>query len=590
MSIQSQTLGRWTASIDLYVNNLDYVPQLGESCLVLDNNNRIFAGCITQVVADRFLGTKHSMVFRCTAVDKSGICDHRIVAGATYSKLDEFGQPRDIADTIIRITTSYLNGEGFTLGPEIVRGAFGPQSVDYNWNFPTVTAAFDQICSNEGLVWWVDSYSVLHFSSLTNLPDAPFGLTENSNNWRNLTITRSTTAFSNKLYAVSNISVIPGSAVGSGSTGQQGLVETITWSTTSPNVVIQNGVAVGFKVSVALGTVISLTVNGNTQTVYDFANYSGQTRINSNDYLWEFHAGNNQLSWTYGFSPTGQNIVINYTPFSTQSSSSAQYGTALSPAYGGPLGRCGSGIYEGVVQVDSINDATQLNSIASAMLTRIGGVPTVADFETDYAGLLTGQLIPIDVPWSTCGDGTTAVKLMITAVSGVHMPAGQAPNGSLGTGSNFRWTIQANSNLDPGNYIKWYERLVGRTNNPLPIKKLVPARFILGNGGNLSAGNALGNPYIVNETAQLVELLMAAATPPTGQNLTIEITRAGIVIAAITMLYTQAANTLIYIPLSSDKSPWLFKGDILQFNASYQPLTTNPTPASNVSLTLNTTA
>lgn len=592
-NISGQTLGRWTATLDLYVDDGAFTPQLGQTCLILDNGKRLFAGCLNQVVIDRQLSTVHTIFYHLTATDKSGICDHRVVTGATYPMLDTNGNPVDCATVILAIVRQFLNGEGITAGPEIVAGAFGNLSSDLNWNFPSVTAAFDQICSNQGLVWWVDSYAVLHFSALTSLPVAPFSLTETSNNWRNLTTTTTTTNYWNKLYAVSNLNVIPGGGIGGGgTTGAQGYTDTITFSSTSPQVVYAPGpsgpVAVGITTSVAIGSVISMTVNGNAQTVVNFAQFNGQTRTGSNDFLWFFGSGGNQLSWTFNPGLSNQTIVIHYTPYVATNSSGAQYGTALAPQAGGnPLGTCGSGIYEGVIQVSSINNAAQLNAIAAAVLARIGGVPTTISFETDYDGLQPGQLLTAYIPLSGLPQtGSTPVKLMLTSVSGTHVPGG-GPNGSLGTGSNFRWQVQGTTNLDPGNWQKWYEQLVGRTNNPLPLLQVETAKFILGPGTSLSSGNSVTNPYAVTRTGQLSEIMIVAATPPVDQNLIVQFTRNNSVIATVTMLFTTTANQVIYVPLAAPLNIYVFKGDAINCNVIYQVVGSNPIPASNVTAQLS---
>lgn len=592
-NISAQTLGRWTARLTLYLDDHSFIPQLGQTILILDNGKRLFAGCLNDVLINRELSTISTIFYDLTATDKSGICDHRVVTGATYPMLDTNGNPVDCATVILTIVRQFLNGEGITAGPEIVAGAFGNLSSDLNWNFPSVTAAFDQICSNQGLVWWVDSYAVLHFSSLTNLPVAPFSLSETSNNWRNLTTTTTTTNYWNKLYAVSNLNVIPGGGIGGGgTTGAQGYTDTITFSSSSPQVVYAPGpsgpVAVGITTSVAIGAVISMTVNGNAQTVVNFAQYSGQTRTGPNDFLWFFGSGGNQLSWTFDPGLSNQTIVIHYTPYVATNSSGAQYGTALAPSAGGdPLGTCGSGIYEGVIQVSSINNAAQLNAIAAAVLARIGGVPTTISFETDYDGLQPGQLLTALIPLSGLPQtGSTPVQLMLTSVSGTHVPGG-GPDGSLGTGSNFRWQVQGTTNLDPGNSTKFWELLVGRTNNPIPLVQVETCTFILGPGTSVSSGNSATNPYIVTRTGQLAELKMAAATPPVDQNLVCQITDNNVIIATITMPFTTTANALIYVPLAAPLNPYVYKGSILNVNISYQVVGSNPVPASNVTLTIS---
>ncbi len=182
--IQSQTIGRWTATFDLYDATGSFAPVLGQTVLVLDFGRRVFAGCITQVVTDRFLSTADSIAYHVTAVDKSGICDHRVITGKVYPAKDIYGNPADVAGVILDIVANFLNGEGITTSGVPNDGSLGALESDLNFNFPTVTNAFDQIATLTGTVWWIDSFCVLYFASLTALPAAPFGLTETSANWR----------------------------------------------------------------------------------------------------------------------------------------------------------------------------------------------------------------------------------------------------------------------------------------------------------------------------------------------------------------------------------------------------------------------
>lgn len=587
--IQSQTLGRWTATFDLFCGDGSFIPVLGQTVLLFDNGVRLFAGCLQEVVIDRAISTLSQITYHCTATDKSAICDHRVIVGKTYPAIDPTSTlPNLIGATILDIVTNFLNGEGVLPGPEITPTAFGDLSSDLNWNFPTVTAAFDTICQNEGLVWWVDSFSVLHFSPYTDLAAAPILLTETSYNWRNLMLKQTTTSYYNKLYAVSNLNILPGSGSGGtgGGTGQTGNIETFTFTVGQPGIVpatLPNGmiIATGFNVSVSIASVLSMTVNGNAQTVYALQQYTGQTRADSNDFLWFFGQGNTQLSWTYG-PPTGATIVIDYVPASTNASN-GQYGSALNPLNpsGDPLGTCGSGVYEGVLQVQNIATQDDLNAIASAELARIQGIPNVLNFQTDYPGLAPGQLLSVYIPLIGANDGAQPLKLLVTTVSGVFVPPGPFPL----TGGSFRWDVEANSNLDPGNWTKWYERLVRATANPLPVLQYESAVFVLGPGSSLSSGNSITNPYIVGRTGALVSIQVAAATPPTDQTLVLSVTDNNVVIATIQMPPTTAANQLITVDLSMPPA-YIFAGDILNINVSYIVTGSLPIAASNVTCQL----
>ena len=585
LTIASKTLGRWNASFDLYVGDGSFVPQLGQTVLVVDHGRRLFAGCIVQLVAERLPNVSTPTTFHVTAVDKSGICDHRIVT-RTYSAVDTNGNAVDVVATILDIVANFLNGEGISVAVLPATGALGSLVADLSRSMGTVTTNFDDIASQIGLVWWIDGLGQLHFEPFDALPSAPFNITESSNNWRNLLVTTTTTNYYNKLYAVSNLNVVPGSGSGGGGTaGQAGNTETFTFTVGQPGVVSVldssgTAVAVGILASVGIGAIISMTVAGHDQTVYAFDAFAGQTRANSNDYVWVYATGGTQLSWTFA-PPAGATIVLKYTPGSATSVSTAQYGTALAPQSGGhPLGTCGSGVYEGVVQVTSISDQGQLNAIAAAELARIGGVPTVVDYETDVPGLQPGQLQTVNVPNAQASNLT----IMLTQVSGTWIPGGlSAENGA------FRWAVQGTTNLDPGgSYEKWFERLIRRTENALPLLTYEYPTFVLGSGSSLSGGTSATNPYIVGKTGQLVGVSVAASTPPTGQDLILSVTyNGGAIIATIQMPAGTAANTPISQTIDRTLAAWVYKGSVLNVNVSYAVSGSNPVPASGVTLKLS---
>lgn len=588
VTIQSQTIGRWKATFALEVGAGigGYQPQLGQTVLMVDAGARVFAGCITDKITDRHAWTTNQITYHCTAVDKSGICDHRRVTGKTYTA------GTDVRSVILDLVANFLNGEGITTQGVPIDGSLGTLGADLKLNFPTVTSALDQIAQQTGTVWWIDVFGVLTFASMAQLPAAPFTLTETSLNWRNasghygLTMRETTTDYWNKLYAVSNLNILPGSGSGgSGSGGAgSGNTETFTWTADGPGIqTITNSsgvrVATAIVCSSPIGSITSLKVNGVAQTAVDFGAYAGQTPSGA-DLLWLW-AGPATGSPAQFVSPTvlpsaGATIVVNYVPAVATSSSIAQYGTALAPAnpQGAPLGTCGSGIYEGVIQVQNISRQSDLNAIALAELNRIGGIPKVIDFETDFPGLQPGQQLSINIPLS----GINNLHTLVTSVNGVFIPP------TLANGGSIRWQVQARSNLDPGNWVKWYERLIERTQNALPVLQYEEAVFILGSGTTLSGGTNLANPYIVGRTGLAVELLVAAGTPPTGQDLILTINRNGAFLATVTLPAGTAANALVTKAIPAASALYLYARDVLNVTASYSVTSGSPVKAAAVTL------
>lgn len=570
--LESQTIGRWKLTFALEVPGGcgELLPAVGETVQIIDYGRRLFAGCMVDVALDRYLSMETRTVFRCVAADKSAICDHRVVTGISFATGD------DVAAAILTIASNYLNGEGIDTS-NIIAGTLGTFSADPKFNFPTVTGAFDQIAGLTGLVWWIDVDGFLTFTSLNDLPPAPFGLTETSDNWRpvggsvGLKVSWSLTDYYNKLFAVSNLNVLPGAGGGGGTIGA-GKTETFTWQVDAPGTIKAFDGAVwrctGIVTSSAIASVTALTVNGIPQTFFDLNNFPGPTPTGPPDYYWQYlGAAGVANGITPGNGPYPQylppepsTVVITYIPYVATSSSAAKYGTALRPAVGEGFGTCGSGWFEGVVQVKDISTQESLDAIAEAALSRIGGVPRVVMFETDYAGLAPGQALSIDLPLS----GIPSLTTLITQVAGIMIPGLPGPDGGT-----FRWTVEARSNLDPGNWIKWYERLIARTANPLPVLQYEECTFVLGAGSALSGGVSVTNPYIVGRTGKVVELLVAAATPPVGQDLVLTVYNGAAILSQITLPAGTPANVLVTQTIPASVALYVFARDVLNVSASY---------------------
>ncbi len=560
-SITSQTIGRWRCEFGFEVANgvSGYSPEIGQSVLIVDHGYRAFAGCITEYRIERLMMTSYQIKYHCTAVDKSGLCDHRIVKGSSYP----IGS--DVVTVIIDIATNYLTGEGISLGTLPPVGALGTLGVPLPLNYVTVTNAFDQVANASGTVWWVDSYAQLHFDNLLNLPAAPIELTETSRNWQYLVVTPTTTDYYNVLYAVSNLNILPGSGAGSG--GGSGNTETFTLTPGAPGVLsFPDGTIFGIQCSAAIGSIQSLTVNGSPATFQDAGAFAGTFT----DWTWSGPASGNpsSLVTTSVVYPPAATLVIVYVPWLSTGSSLAQTNPPLTPP-----GRCGSGIYEGVIQVQNIADQPSLDAIAAAALERIGGIPVTASFQTTWPGLAPGQVITADIPLSAM-----VGQFLITGMSGAFVPP------ELDHGGSFWWTVECRNNLDPGNWIKWFERLIGRTANPLPVYSYERASWVLGAGSTLAGGVPAVNPYIVGNTGKVVDISIAAATPPTNQDLFIFVEADGSPVAQITMPGGSPANVSITYEIPPEVLTYVFQGQVLTLEVVYQITGVSPTRAANVTV------
>lgn len=590
-TITSQTLGRWTLNLDLFDDTGNFAPAIGQTVQITEGGYLLFAGCIQTVQYARLMGTVKSIIFHVTATDKSGICDRRIVPVIT------FPAGSDVAQTILSIVANNLNGEGITTTPQSVPGGLGSLSSDLTFNYDTVTDAFNQIGTLSGTIWYVDPTGVLFFNSFANLPAAPFSLVENGGNFRSLTVAPTNIDYANKIYAVSNLTTLPGSgSSGGGGGGGTGIGSTTeTYVTTVGNIgvlVLPDGTTIyGIQTTLPIGTLYSITVNGFPQTVVELTEWSGQEPVFSTDdfgpWFWTSNGQSVTLSVLSGaaFPIAGATLVINYTPYT--SNAQASVGEALTPvdpATGGTLGTCGSGIYELAIQVQNVSSVDDLNAIAQAELVKRGGTQIQITFQTDKPGLLPGQLLNVNIPNLYLNNKNFLISYM----------QGIAQAGVLEFGSRFQWEVRAVTNEDPGNWFQWYANVLNQAANALPVPNYEDADFVLAPGSSLAGGNVATNPYIVKNTGKLLVMFAAAGIPPVNQDLNIFFFVNGQRIPGqVTIAGGSTANQSHAFQFPTTNPLYVFntatENDVITIGVSYTVTGPSPTPASNVSATLRWT-
>ena len=601
-TITSQTIGRSTCTFDIWVPDGSYSPALGQVVVITELGATVFAGCIDTMVADRELGTVNGVTWHITALDKSSICDHRICTAATYAA------GNDVATTINAIVTNFLNGEGITTGGVPDDGSLGDLTSDLILNYDTVTDAFNQIATQSGTVWWIDQYGVLYFSSEAILPAAPFQLDETTTNvdsaggggsLSSCTVTQTlsgagvTTGYRNTQYVVSNLNILPGSGTGGSSdvTGQTGVTETFTFEIGQPGIV--SGYVGGteyplfFTTSLPISSVIGITVNGVDQTVYEVSNNTGEEYEGTDDYVWFYNSvntvagasGSNQGVTAQGVLavPAGAAIVIQYAPGAVNATNAAasSAGAAFVPSEGS-FGTCGSGIYESVLQVQNISTQDDLNAIAEAELSKAGGIPFILNCYTNKSGLFVGM--EVNALFPKLGLGSSPFPLLITAITRTANSSIPLPDGSI-----FTTAVTAVSNLDPGNWITYFANIVALGENPLPVLQYQEPTFILAPSGSLTSGVVTVNPYIVGRTGLLCEVMAAAGSPPTGQDLQIEILDNDLSIW--TIVIPAGSTSLVDDLVPASAAIYIYAKDILGISVSYINITSgSPTNAANVTV------
>lgn len=580
LRIYSQTIGRGQATFDLYDPNFDLDIELGQTVLIVEGSLRLFAGCISLLAPEIFEGNPFR-IWHITAVDKSGIFDHRTVLAPFYLA------GTDAADVIRDLFTNPsscnppLSLEGITLNN--LPATLGPLSSDLSINKQTVTQVINSVTTNVGAVWWIDTTSDLHAVFIPDLGTAPFGLTATSGNFRRAAMTATLQSYRNKEYVVSDRAVTPGP----NSTGIVGTPITETWTLPQQLANDLGYLPLSIVTNFPMLKVTELKVNLVPQAVYIGTTFPP---INFRHVWWYFPQTNYLIppnaananpfadpSPTSADPSPGDVVEISY--IAPQQNAQVVTQDPLAPSFG----TCGSGVYEYTDQVKGIVYQSDLNAFAQAFLARFGVIPKSLTFETDKPGLFVGQRLPVNLPHL---DLSPADVMLITTVDMTAL------EGILEFSSRFRATVTATNTADQGNYIAWWEALVGRTENATPVPRYEQVNFVLGGGGSISAGVVQSNPYVVQNTGQVFIGYAIALNAPLDQDLTLDIVSAAqgsIFSNGPTPLIIPAGSTsLVKISqFTDDPAPfYLYKDDTLTAVATYSSLGASPVPASQVTLGL----
>lgn len=580
LRVYSQTIGRGTATFDIYDQNGSLSIQLGQTILIQEFGIRLFAGCIVTLVPELFMKPPAGsfLIWHVTAVDKSGIFDHRVCLAPFYlAGTDAADVIRDLFSNPASCNPP-LSEEGITLNNLPV--SLGPLSTDIVINKWYVTQVINAVMTDVGGVWWIDTTSDLHAQLLADIGAAPFSITMTSRNFRKAANVASLVDYRNKEYVVSDRPVEPDNAV----PGITGTPTVETWTLPQQLANDLGYLPLSIVTNFPMRKVTGLKVNGVSQPVYVGTQFPF---INLRHVWWYFPETN------FLIPPNVQNQNIFPDPPVTSADPSS--GDVVEVSYLAPtqasgvviidplapaLGTCGSGIYEHVEQVKGITKQSSIAAIATALLARSGVIPKVLQFETDKPGLFVGQRLTVDLPTIDLA----ATTLMITSVDGTALDAVHG----LGYGSRFRWQITATNTQDLGNWINWFERFVARTQNALPVPRLRAYNWW---DQNLNAGIPLEPPTFVLDTGQVFKCAVQALNPPTDQDVTIDIVslqQGSILGGPVTLTIPAGSTALIEITqFTNDPAPFfLFQGDSLTRSITYAVTGPSPVNAANVKLVL----
>lgn len=343
-----------------------YEPWIGASIEVFDGSPDVFNGTIDDVVkgSNPLAGKQY---FDISCVDKSQLADKRLVA-TSYSSLTA-------GEIVKQIVSEWMAGDGVTVN----HVQDGPMVEKVVFNYQPASRCFDDLCNLTGFKWFIDADKDLWFYERKTY-DAPWGLTDTSNNFSGFKIRRTRERYRNKQY-------VRGAR-----------------SETSPRTeaFVGDGAQKTFTLAYEVSEVDIITVNGAAQVIgvvgtpgCDWFYEKGSRTISQAD-------GNTALTATdllavsyIGFFP----IVAVVTHSSEVASRASVEG--------------GSGLYEDVEIDESIESQVQAQQLASAQVKLYGKLPRLIEFRTESPGLKAGMMIPIKLSRFNLND-----KFLVYSVKG----------------------------------------------------------------------------------------------------------------------------------------------------------------------------
>lgn len=406
LSISGSLGTRTTASLQ----TVDHPPfadwvEVGQVVEIRDEtSNLIFAGTVDSV-EEEIDASERIRVKRLACVDYTQIADRHLVA--YVYKPDEDHPTIYAGDVIKDIVTRFFVYGGVSEGIDTSPVEDGPAIEKLVFNYIPASQAFDDIAELAGYIWYIDYEKRLHFTP-KDRNTAPFGLTETSQNWRNLKISESRDLYRNRQI------VRAGTALTDERT----------------DTVIAAADQKLFEVSYPVGTASAVTVNGVPKTLGVSGLHEGR------DYYWSY--GSNVL--TAEVAPgTGAAVALTYRgmfPILVDERLDTEILTRR--ALEG-----GTGVYEAIADDPAINVQNVAVTKALAYLRKHGVIPQVIRFETDAGGLRPGQLLPVDIPAAGLDD-----NYLIESVSMRDMQ-----------GAVNRYTVTAVSGDALGGWLEWFSAL-----------------------------------------------------------------------------------------------------------------------------------
>jgi hypothetical protein len=400
MSITDDINSRNTSSF-LLRSSTGFRPDIGQNIVISENSVTVFAGTIDEITETREVeayGTQQNE-YQVQCVDYNQICDRHYVARVYANQT-----LKQIVENIVLLD---LTGESITTtavedGPTIERAVF-------NWQ--TVAECFNELADLTGYAWNIDYTKDLHFFAReSNM--APFSLTDTSNNFRSVRVQSTREKYRNK------------QIVRAGTDITNARTEHFTGDDTLQTFLLQFQVA----------TTPTITLDTVAQTVGIRAVDIGKQ--------WYYAKGEKEISHddSLGAMSSTQDLAVTYQgsfPFIMVATKDEEVADRISI-------EGGTGIYEDVDDSPNIDTSNLAIERANGLLRRFGSIPQWVEFETDTAGLFSGQLLDITITTHDISGQYLIDSVNISDVSGQFL----------------RYNVRALDGESQGSWTEFFRKLV----------------------------------------------------------------------------------------------------------------------------------
>lgn len=398
---------RSEASFDLVVAAGGYHPAPLDTVKVYEGVNLIFSGFLWDPEEEKVtLRTGDAVYISCRAVDNHLLADRRLAA----ESYDNQTAGAIVGD----LRTKYLAGDGvqagtIQTGPTLTRAVF---------NYVSMSKALDELAEIAGFYWYISHDKQLHFvDRATNA--APWAVT-NTAAIRNVRVRRHRELYRNKQYLRAGMDMTDSRTERFKGDGE---AKTFTLS---------------FPVAKAPG---SVTVNGALRTV-------GIRGIDRNrDWYWQKgDAVISQDDAAAALAATDTLAVTYQGMFPIIVEAEAGNEIIVRKAVEG-----GTGIYEHVDEITSLDDDDAARQVADAKLARYAKLDGSITFETEQSGLKAGQLISVNLTAHNLAEATYLIEEVSFEDVG------------LDRAGIYRYQVKAVAGDAVGGWIQFFKRMVGKT-------------------------------------------------------------------------------------------------------------------------------